>query len=82
MNIILGTPCSLYPHAPKDQSSPKKEKCPECKNDIWISEKKKKLSIAMPNSKILCWFCLINETINNKDEYINMEQINLDNVDI
>lgn len=39
--IVMCPPHSDYPEAPKDQSQSELRDCPKCKNQMWLSEKKK-----------------------------------------
>lgn len=39
--IVMCPPHSDYPEAPKDQSHSELFDCPKCKNQMWLSKKKK-----------------------------------------
>lgn len=39
--IVMCPPHSDYPEAPKDQSKSELRECPKCKNQMWLSDKKK-----------------------------------------
>lgn len=39
--VIMCPPLADYPEAPKDQSASELRECPKCKNQMWLSEKKK-----------------------------------------
>jgi hypothetical protein len=39
--VVMCPPHSDYPSAPKDQSHSELRDCPKCKNQMWLSEKKK-----------------------------------------
>ena len=39
--IVMCPPHSDYSEAPKDQSHSELHECPKCKNEMWLSDKKK-----------------------------------------
>jgi hypothetical protein len=62
-NVVIGCiPKSVMRIAPHDQPGCKIEKCPSCKQDIWVSTLKKEAS-TKPNSILCCWICIVKEQI-------------------
>jgi hypothetical protein len=59
--LIGCLPVSLQSYAPTDQSPCIIEKCSLCNEDMWVSERKRKLRDTQDNVKIYCVVCIINE---------------------
>lgn len=56
---ILGClPCSAFPLPPDDQPGAKKQKCPTCHEEMWVSHKKRKLHKTR-KYPLLCWICVL-----------------------
>lgn len=62
MVMVMCPPLSDYPEAPKDQSHSELRECPKCKEQMWLSEKKKGalLFSALINKDIVlaCYRCI------------------------
>lgn len=57
--IIIGClPGFLDAPGPDEQENPQKEKCPECSEDMWISEGKRKFHKEHPGLRVMCLICL------------------------
>jgi len=60
--IVMCPPYPEYKEAPKDQSHSELRDCPKCKNQMWLSEKKKGMLLfaSCINKEIIlaCYHCI------------------------
>lgn len=74
-------PYADYPEAPKDQSKSELRDCPKCKNQMWLSEKKKGVlmfaSCIGRDIILACYHCIEEEAKNNPELFKMSEQLNI-----
>ena len=74
-------PYPEYKEALKDQSHCELFECPMCKNQMWLSEKKKgalMFSSCLGKEILLgCYDCIKQEVENNPSFFIGSQQVNL-----
>jgi len=79
--IVTCPPLSDYPEAPKDQSKSDLFDCPECKNKMWLSEKKKGIllfaSCLNRDIMLACYQCFEKEVRDNPEFFRESQQVNI-----
>ena len=77
-DLIIGCiPLEAQETPPKDQSACVIEKCPICKKNIWVSEKKRQYRDIKLNVKIYCLVCIVVEQIR---QGISPDQVEIVNI--
>ena len=71
-------PVTACPEHPSDQMNCIKELCPACKNEIWVSEKKRALRDNL-KLRCLCLVCLFNAMIADGIDPKNIELVDIGN---
>lgn len=81
LTIIMCPPLSDYKEAPKDQSHSELFDCPECKEKMWISDKKKGalMFASVLDREILlrCYHCIYKLSEKEPDLFMNFETVEL-----
>ena len=66
--ILIGClPISVVPTPPADYDNPCEGECEECKTPIWLSDKKKAVKAAIPNSLMICMYCAVKHMAESED---------------
>ena len=69
-------PLSDFKNPPPEQVGCEKEKCPDCKKQMWVSDLKRKLR-KEKNKILLCWYCFFNLCIKNNIDLRNAVIVNM-----
>jgi len=79
--IVMCPPHSDYPEAPKDQSASELRDCPKCKNQMWLSEKKKGVLMfaSLINKDIIlaCYHCITKMVEENPSIILGSKKMDL-----
>lgn len=78
--FVFCPPLSAYPEQPKDQSKCELIDCPQCKQKMWLSAKKKAMMSLLSRErehKLFCYPCILEYVRKNPDVVDELQQINL-----
>lgn len=75
----MGPPLSQYPEQPSDQSKCELTDCPECKEKMWLSRKKKEImkNFSPQNILMRCYDCLMEMVIKNPEFFKNHIRVDI-----
>ncbi len=77
--VIMGCiPVKHLPKSPPDQSTCVIEECPECSQEIWVSEKKLHLRESFDNAFIYCFICIF---IACREQGVDMDLIDITGIE-
>jgi hypothetical protein len=79
--VIICPPYPEYKEYPKDQSHSELHDCPKCKNQMWLSDKKKGLlmfsSFLGKEILLACYDCITKIAKENPEFFTDSEEVEL-----